>query len=413
MAEAQYDAVIVGARVAGASLALLLGRQGRRVLLIDRDRFPSDTLSTHLMAPPAVAALAQLGVLADVEANGLRRLTRSRIYVGECVLEGPMMPVAPGYGLAPRRDRLDWILIQHAIAQPTVEFRERTRAVALLREREAVVGATLQESAGARYEVRARVVVGADGKGSDVARWVAAPAYEEVPALRPGYYGYFRDVEPLPEPTLELFHDADHIGFLFPMEPGLDCLALELQPEDFERFRTAPREAFEARFRALPGMGRRLERAKLDGKILGTRGIENYFRTPYGPGWALTGDAAYCKDPSTGLGIGDALTQAFLLAEAIGGGLDGDWQSALADYHKARDRVLMPLYQATLAYTRAPAVPPESLDRLHAVLSSPGLARALAIGFAQTFDASPAFTERGRAMVELLARGFAGRRRER
>ena len=83
------DVLVVGARVAGSSLAILLGRQGRHVHLVDRDRFPSDTLSTHLLAPPAVAALAQLGVLAEVEASGLRRLVRTRSYVGECVLEGP------------------------------------------------------------------------------------------------------------------------------------------------------------------------------------------------------------------------------------------------------------------------------------------------------------------------------------
>src|SRR5215472_14457820 len=164
MSDRPYDAVIVGARVAGASLALLLGRQGRRVLLIDRDRFPSDTLSTHLMAPPAVAALERLGVLADVEASGLRRLTRSRIYVDDCVLEGPIMPVPPGYGLAPRRDRLDWILIQHAMKCPSVEFRERTRAMGLRREAAAVVGVEIQDADGRRSDVRTRVVVGADGR---------------------------------------------------------------------------------------------------------------------------------------------------------------------------------------------------------------------------------------------------------
>jgi flavin-dependent dehydrogenase len=406
----ELDVLIVGARVAGSSLALLLGRQGRRVFLVDRDHFPSDTLSTHLLAPPAVAALQQLGVLADVEASGLRRLVRSRCYVGQCVLEGPMMPGPPDYALAPRRDRLDHILIRHATAHPTVEFQERTRAVDLLRDGPRVVGAVLQDGEGRRREVRARAVVGADGKSSDVARWVQAPAYEEVPALRPGYYGYYRDVVPLPEPTLELFFVDAHIGFIFPMEPGMDCLAMEIRPEDFEAFRREPRRAFEARFREFPGMERRLAGARLDGKVMGTRGIENYFRKPFGPGWALTGDAAYCKDPSTGLGIGDAFAQAFLLADAIASGLDGDWESALADYQKTRDAMLMPLYQATLAFTKAPPVPPASLDALHAVLSSPGLARTLAIGFAPTLQASPVFTDRTRAMAEAFSHAFAARR---
>lgn len=410
MAANDLDVLIVGARVAGSSLAILLGRQGRRVLLVDRDGFPSDTLSTHLLAPPAVAALAQLGALADVEASGLRRLVRVRSYVGECVLEGPMMPVPPGYGLAPRRDRLDWILIRHATAHATVTFEERTRAVGLLRDGERVVGAILQDAQGHRREVRARAVVGADGKNSDVARWVQAPAYEEVPALRPGYYGYYRDVTPLLDPTLELFFIDDHIGFIFPMEPGIDCLAMEITPKEFDTFRKEARREFETRFREFPGMERRLRNATLDGQIMGIRGVENYFRTPFGPGWALTGDAGYCKDPSTGLGIGDAFTQAFLLAEAIASGIDGDWVKELADFHKARDAMLMPLYEATLAFTKAPPVPPESLDALHAVLSSPGLARSLAIGFAPTIQSSPAFTERGRGMIEMFTRAFAARR---
>src|SRR5690348_5425329 len=85
----EYDAIIIGARVAGASLALQLARQGRRILLVDRDRFPSDTMSTHLMGPPAVALLAKLGVLDDVLAAGFRRITRHRTWIEDCALEAP------------------------------------------------------------------------------------------------------------------------------------------------------------------------------------------------------------------------------------------------------------------------------------------------------------------------------------
>ena len=89
-----YDVIIVGARVAGSSLAILLGRQGLRELLVDRDQFPSDTLSTHLLQPPAVEMLDRLGALADVEAPGLRRLGRLRTYLGDAVVEGAIR--APG-----------------------------------------------------------------------------------------------------------------------------------------------------------------------------------------------------------------------------------------------------------------------------------------------------------------------------
>src|SRR5690242_3935629 len=103
--DSHYDVVIVGARVAGASLALLLGQQGHRVLLIDRDSFPSDTLSTHFVGGFGVNALQRLGALDAVEAAGFRRITRARTWVEDCLFEGPAGPEGV-YALAPRRDVL-------------------------------------------------------------------------------------------------------------------------------------------------------------------------------------------------------------------------------------------------------------------------------------------------------------------
>src|SRR5207248_642525 len=144
-----YDVIIVGARVAGASLAILLGRQGKRVLLVDRDSFPSDTLSTHLLQPPAVAMLERLGVLADVESSGLRRLGRLRTYLGDVVVEGPLR--APGaYALCARRDRLDMALIRQAVSRHGVELLERTRAHGLVWEGGRATGVELQTVGGAR-----------------------------------------------------------------------------------------------------------------------------------------------------------------------------------------------------------------------------------------------------------------------
>src|SRR5215213_386141 len=150
----EYEILIVGSRVAGASLALLLGQRGRRVLMVDRDRFPSDTLSTHVIVPHGISLLAQLGVLADVEAVGFRRVTRARTYLKDCLFEGPVGP--PGtYFLVPRRSNLDFILINHAIKQAGVEFCPQTNVEELIREGERVIGAVLRTSAGERREVRA------------------------------------------------------------------------------------------------------------------------------------------------------------------------------------------------------------------------------------------------------------------
>ena len=376
-----YDAVIVGGRVAGASLALLLGQRGHRILLIDRDPFPSDTLSTHYMGPPAVALLRRVGVLDDVEATGLRRITRMRSYVHDCLFEGPVGP-PDTYALAPRRDRFDAVLVEHAVRRGNVEFHDRTRAERLIEEDGRVVGAVVRRAGDSPREVRARVIVGADGKHSQVAEWVRAPSYEAVAGLRPGYYAYFHGVAPLGEPTVELFFQDNQIGFIFPMEPGVDCLAIEAQPEDFEEFRRAPATVLVERFKRLPGMAARLAGAELDGSALGMRGIDNYFRKPFGPGWVLTGDAAYCKDPSTGLGMGDALAQALLLDGALDAVLKGaDWESTLAEFQRQRDEAMMPLYRATLAYTQAAETPPDSLAWLRTVFSLPSCLRMLAAAF--------------------------------
>jgi 2-polyprenyl-6-methoxyphenol hydroxylase-like FAD-dependent oxidoreductase len=369
------DVLIVGGRVAGASLALLLAQRGRRVLLVDRDTFPSDTLSTHFMGAQALRLLDRLGVLAEVESAGFRRITRTRTYVADCLFEGPGDP-GGAYSLAPRRDVLDAILIA-AAQRAGVDFRERTRAEGLIEWDGRVVGAHLRTAQDEPLDVQARVVVGADGRYSKVAEWVHAPTYHAVPPIRPAYYGYYHGVAPLPEPAVELFFAHETCAFLFPMRPDEDCLAMEIQPEEFEAFRADPRAAFEARFRALPGMAARLRGATLEGKIQGTRGSANHFRTPYGPGWALTGDAAYVKDPITGLGIGDALAQSFLLVDALDAALRGDeWDESLGAYQGRRDVKMLPMFQATLTYARMRDAPLEELVWLRGLLINPHFCRS-------------------------------------
>lgn len=338
---------------------MLLAQQGHRVLVIDRDRFPSDTMSTHFMNGQAVGLLARLGVLDEVLAAGFRRIVRTRSYVDDCVFEGPAGP--PGiFSLAPRRDVLDKIVIDRALAAGA-EFSDRTQAESLIEEDGQVVGASMRVQGGEPREVRARVVVGADGKGSRVARWVGAESYHAVPGMRPGYYAHIHGLEPLPEPALELFFGKEYIGFIFPMRPNEDCIAVETQLEDFEEFRADSRGAFERRVLALPGMERRMRHAEIDGKVTGIKCVDNYFRKPYGPGWVLTGDAGYLKDPSTGLGIGDAVAQAFWLAEALGAWFNGaDWETSLSEFQRTRDADMMPLYQLTLSFTRMRDPGPET-----------------------------------------------------
>jgi flavin-dependent dehydrogenase len=367
MATANYDVLIVGARVAGATVAARLAQQGRKVLLVDRDEFPSDTISTHALAFNAVDSLRRLGVLDRIEAAGFRRIYRHRAWVEDICIEAPAGP--PGtYSIAPRRIVLDQILLDRAV-ECGAEFRHRTRVDSLIVESGNVVGAVVQHIGGEKGDVRARVVIGADGKQSQVAQWVGAPKYDERPVGRPIYYGYFHGFTPLAEPAIELFFGSDRIGFCFPMRPDEHCLILEAQPEDFEHIRQGPEAWFRTRFAALPGMSERVKDANLDGRMLGTRGVENFFRKPFGPGWALTGDAACVMDPCTGYGIGDAMLQSFLIAKALGSWLDGaEWEATMEAYTQTRDTALRSLFEQTVAAAAARDDSARQLNPLRAVL---------------------------------------------
>ncbi|GGC97069.1 FAD-dependent oxidoreductase [Thalassobacillus devorans] len=348
MKRADYDVIIVGARAAGASLGILLGRQGKKVLLIDKAAFPSDTLSTHHLSH--LNYLKQLGVLEEIEKGGLRKITRMRTYIGDSLMEGPRQ----SYTMAPRRDFLDYTLLKHALEYPQIEVLEKTRVDGLVWDSDRVFGVDVVHNNGERSKIYGELVVGADGMRSRVAEWVQAEKYNDLPALRPVFYGYYEGVHPLEEPATEIFLQDGRIGFLFPMEPGRDCLGLEIHPEEFKDFTRNPQPMFEHYYSQFYRMDIRLKQAKLQGRITGGAGVENFFRTPYGKGWALIGDAAHSKDPSTGLGINDAFLQSFLLAEAIDQYSKGaDWKQSMERFQQQRDMQLMPAYQLTLDYIQS------------------------------------------------------------
>lgn len=339
-----YDVIITGARAAGASLAVLLGRMGKRVLLVDKADFPSDTLSTHFMSHTRF--LEELGILQPLEETGLRKVTRMRTYIGQSFMEGPR----PAYTIIPKRDVLDAMLIEQAEALDTVTFMPRTSARGLMKEGGRVIGLHL-ETEGRAWTAYSEWVAGADGKNSNIAAWAGAQKYRETKPLRPVLYGYYTGVEPLREPVTEIFLHEGRIGFVFPMEKNRDCLGIEIHPEEFASMMKAPKDTFEQTFNQFYGMKQRLKQASLQGKIIGTPGMPNFFRNAYGEGWVLLGDAGHSKDPSTGLGINDAFLQSFLLADAFQQMDEGvDWKTALDRFQKQRDEQLLPGFQLTLDY---------------------------------------------------------------
>jgi 2-polyprenyl-6-methoxyphenol hydroxylase-like FAD-dependent oxidoreductase len=121
----------------------------------------------------------------------------------------------------------------------------------------------------------------------------------------------------------------------------------------------------------------------------------------------LTGDAAYCKDPITGLGIGDAFTQAFLLSEALQAAFAGGaWEPIMRAYQERRDRAVLPAYEATVALARASAVPAEAIGWVRAVVGNPWQARWLAVNLPGVVGSSGLFPENTTRLLERKANAF-------
>jgi len=361
MPRTEYDVLIVGARVAGATLAALLGAAGRRVLLVDRARFPSPTLSTHFFrGGRAGRVLERLGVLDEVLALGCPRLVgeyRFQAGQAQAALGPPQDPGALGYGLSVRRGPLDGLLVRRALATGHVDLLEATTVRSLAWDDvDRVVGACLRGPDGER-PVRARCTVGADGRQSFVARAVAAPVQTTEAGHRGFYYRYLRDWRgPAGQPPdgAEFHHTADERAYVFPSDGGLSCVALSLNLDAYAWLRQAPAERFPSRLASYPGLAERLAAARWTGPLLGCGPGPNYVRVPVGRGWALVGDAGLHQDPWSGLGIDQAMVQATLLAEALDAWLGGaaDEATALASYHERRDADAVPGYERTVSLSR-------------------------------------------------------------
>lgn len=356
----QYDVAIVGARVAGSITAALLGDAGLRVLLIDAARFPSDTISTHFFRGAGlVGTLRRLGVLDEVLALGAPPLVCQYMYASgdaEPAIGPAQDPGDVGFGLSVRRLGLDRILVERARRTPGVEVREGTPVRELVRDETGrVTGLVLQESDGTRA-VSARMVVGADGRGSFVARSVGAAVERTEPATRAMYFRYLRGFAPRngEHDGPEFSFSGDELVYAFPSDDDVTCLAISINLAGFEEFRAAPEKRFDERVRAHPGIRERFVAAKPESRILGSGPKDAVIRTPVGPGWALVGDACLHQDPWTGLGMDNAAAHASLLAEAF-----VDWLAhgaseaeVFATYRRRRDEGSTPGFEFTAAAGR-------------------------------------------------------------
>jgi menaquinone-9 beta-reductase len=343
-----YDVIVIGARPAGAATAMLLARRGHRVLVLDRTRRGSDTLSTHAMMRAGVVQLERWGLLDRIVAAGTPPIRRvSFRYDGQHI---PVDLREPLY--APRRTVLDPILAD-AAEEAGAEVRFGTRVAGLLTDAGGRVrGVRATGPGGATVDLTAHVTIGADGRNSIVAREVGAEITRAGRAASGAIYGYVQDLRTDHDGIEWLYAEGATAG-LIPTNHGQHCVFVGASGR---RFMSELRFDLEAAFGRIlaevsPDTAERVATARRVGPVRGFPGVPGWLRRPYGDGWALVGDAGYFKDPQTAHGIADALRDAELLARAIDEAATGrrEWEHALRDYERTRDELSWPLFEATEA----------------------------------------------------------------
>jgi len=361
----EYDAIVVGARCAGAPTAMLLARRGWRVLLVDRATFPSDTVSTHLMHAPAVAALARWGLLDRVVASGCPPINSYSFDFGPFAITGRPRPIdGIATALAPRRTVLDKILVDAAEASG-VEVRQEYTVDDVVIEDGAVVGIRGRSADGRPTNERARIVIGADGRNSHVARAVGAEDYNTKPMLQWSYYTYWSG---LPIDGMETVIRPDRGWGAFATNDDLTLIVVGWPYAESSAYKADVEANYLKTLELAPGFAARVRAAKREERFAGGA-VANYFRKPFGPGWALVGDAGYNKDPITAQGITDAFHDAERCTDALTDIFERGraFDEAMSEWQHARDEHAMPMYEFTTNLASLEPPPPEMQQLLGAV----------------------------------------------
>ncbi len=327
-----FDCVVVGARCAGSPLAAFLARTGKRVLVVDAASFPSDQpMSTHFIQPYGMRILDELG-LGDRIREIAPPVTTFTNGVGDHVVD---LQFAQG-GCCPRRTDLDAVLLEGA-REAGAEVRLRCKVVDVIEDGDRVCGVIVDEE-GQRSEIRATIVVGADGRHSTVAELVGAEEYYGYDGPRCIYWAYWpRPASYATDPrhrgaAIALHNDHD-LRLAFPVNKDQVIVAITFpNTEDVAAWKQNPLGKLVEKMRAHPVFAPLVEGPPLS-KAIGLVKVRYFFRRAAGNGWALVGDAGLFKDPTPGLGITDALRDAKALAAAIIEGGD----AALERYWRTRD----------------------------------------------------------------------------
>jgi 2-polyprenyl-6-methoxyphenol hydroxylase-like FAD-dependent oxidoreductase len=352
-----YDVVIVGGRVAGSTLASLLGAGGLDVLLLERATFPSDTLSTHVLYGDSFGIWERIGAWDAIERHRSAKLLGiSWIRDGRPDIRGRFWPVrGHDYSMCIRRLLLDDVLFTNAAGTPGVTAVQGARVTELLHDGRRVTGVRFETNDGAggtkQATASARLVAGCDGRRSLVAKTVGAHQYVTEPPINCAFYTYVEGAEPGPDPQpmFEIW-DSDHIGgtpMVAECDAGIFMAIVYLPQQRFDEFRSQKDDNFWKAMDSDPRLGPRLRSGTQLTPIRGAGDLVNFIREPVGEGWVLVGDAGQHKDPIFGQGIGDAVRSAESLADCLleAESAGSDWSAALAKFRIKRDLDLVPNFQ--------------------------------------------------------------------
>ena len=352
-----YDVIVVGARCAGSPTAMLLAAKGYRVLVVDHASFPSDTMSTHFIQLPGMVRLKRWGLLDRVMATGCPPITSGMLDIdGQQVeAEFPGPSGVPGIA-APRRTVLDKILVD-AAAEAGAEVREGVFIDSLVFQNGRVVGVQGHTAQGNVAET-ARMVVGADGRNSLVARAAGAVTYADTPALGGGYYSYWSGVE-CQQAELYLYEGLFSVAF--PTNEDLTTIAVAFLPDAFKETRRDSEGSVLSALDRLGTLGERVRGGTREERLVPLTNLTNFLRTSHGPGWALVGDAGYHKDPQPADGISDAFRAVDQLVDTLDALLSGraSEEEGLAGYQHQRDAIAKPLLEQTVKMSSFDSTPME------------------------------------------------------
>jgi menaquinone-9 beta-reductase len=402
-----FDVIVVGARCAGAPLATMLAHGGLHVCVVDKDGFPSDTLSTHAIQPAGVQVLERIGVLDALLGVAPPMLRGRMVFDEDVVVIDDVVAMTGAPVLSVRRITLDEILVT-AAAEAGAQVRTRTAVTGLVMDRDRVAGV-----ATAAGELRAPLVVGADGTRSAVGRMVGAKEYHATPNGRVFMWAYYEA-----DPTngeMWIGKIDDHAYLVTPTDNGLSLVAACPSIDRRNEVRADREAVYEAGVREWPELHAGVAGARREGPVYTMANMHGFFRQSAGPGWVLVGDAGHFKDPSPGQGIADALRQAEKLAAAIEvalGGGSGTPDQILGEWWRWRDEDAWEMYWFAHDMGAAGPTPPLLREAMRRIAADPELITATARILNHDLSPSEVFTPTFsvKTIAQALRRGRGQRR---